>query len=95
LRIQTENTKLSIMNGKFNTKTIASIYFSCSPARVPGFISENATQGSIPSPLSLLFLSGVRLSPLGTVATTALLYQPQMIDGDCGAIGGMKIGRGN
>jgi hypothetical protein len=41
-------------------------------------------------------LSGVRLSPLGTAATTGLLYQPQMIDeGDCGAIGGMKVGRGN
>jgi hypothetical protein len=40
--------------------------------------------------------SGVRLNQLGTVATTGLLYQPQMIDdGDCGAIGGMKIGRGN
>jgi hypothetical protein len=24
-----------------------------------------------------------------------LLYQPQMIDDDCGAIGGMRIGRGN
>jgi hypothetical protein len=36
-------------------------------------------------------LSGVRLSPLGTAATTGLLYQPQMIDnGDCGT-----IGRGN
>jgi hypothetical protein len=34
----------------------------------------------------------VRLSPLGTAATTGLLYQPRMIDvGDCGAIGGMKI----
>jgi hypothetical protein len=33
---------------------------------------------------------------LGTVATSGLLYKPQMIDeGDCGAIGGMKIGRGN
>jgi hypothetical protein len=43
-----------------------------------------------------VLLSGVRLSPLGTEATTGLLYQPQMIDdGDCGAIGGMKIGRGN
>jgi hypothetical protein len=41
-------------------------------------------------------ISGVRLSPLGTAATTALLYQPQMIDdGDCGAMVGMKIGRGN
>jgi hypothetical protein len=44
----------------------------------------------------LLFFSGVRLSPLGTVATTGLLYQPLMIDdGDCGEVGGMKIGRGN
>jgi hypothetical protein len=41
-------------------------------------------------------VSGVRLSPLGTAATTGLLYQPQMIDdGDCLEIGGMKIGRGN
>jgi hypothetical protein len=41
-------------------------------------------------------LSGVRLSPLGTAATTGPLYQPQMIDDvDCGAIGGMKIDRGN
>jgi hypothetical protein len=31
-----------------------------------------------------------------TAATSGLLYQPQMIgEGDCGAIGGMKIGRGN
>jgi hypothetical protein len=37
-------------------------------------------------------LNGVTLSPLGTVPTTGLLYQPQMIDdGDCGAIDGMKI----
>jgi hypothetical protein len=43
-----------------------------------------------------IILSGVRLSPLGTAATTGLSYQPQMIDeGDCGATGGMKIGRGN
>jgi hypothetical protein len=34
---------------------------------------------------------------LGTEATTAgLFYQPRMIgDGDCGEIGGIKIGRGN
>jgi hypothetical protein len=38
----------------------------------------------------------VRLSPLGTQATSGLLYQPQMIDyGDCGAIHGMKFGRRN
>jgi hypothetical protein len=30
---------------------------------------------------------------LGTAATTGLLYQPRMIgDGDCGEIGGMKVG---
>jgi hypothetical protein len=33
-----------------------------------------------------IILSGVRLSLLGTPATTGLLYQPQMLhDGDCGA----------
>jgi hypothetical protein len=33
---------------------------------------------------------------LGTEATSGLLYKPQMIyEDDCGAIGGMKIGRGN
>jgi hypothetical protein len=33
---------------------------------------------------------------MGTAATSDLLYRPQMIDeDDCGAIGGMKIGRGN
>jgi hypothetical protein len=36
------------------------------------------------------------VSPLGTAATIGLLYQPQMTDdGDYGAIGGMKIDRGN
>jgi hypothetical protein len=44
----------------------------------------------------IIILSGVRLSPLGTAATTSLLYQAQMIDdGDCGAIGGIKIDTGN
>jgi hypothetical protein len=37
-------------------------------------------------------LSGVGLSPLCIAAITGLLYQPQMIDdGDCGAIGGMRL----
>jgi hypothetical protein len=48
---------------------------------------------------TVLFLGGgggVGLSPLGTAATSGLLYKPQMIDeGDCGPIGEMKIGRGN
>jgi hypothetical protein len=40
--------------------------------------------------------NGARLSLLSTAASAGLLYQPQMIDdGDCGAIGGMKIGRGS
>jgi hypothetical protein len=38
----------------------------------------------------------VGLSPLGTAATSGLLYKPKIIDeGDCGAIGEMKIDRGN
>jgi hypothetical protein len=45
--------------------------------------------------ISEYFSHGVRLSPLGTAATTDLLYQPQMIDGDCEGIGGMRICRGN
>jgi hypothetical protein len=44
----------------------------------------------------IITISGVGLSPPGTAATSGLLYKPQMIDeGDCGAIGGMKIDRGN
>jgi hypothetical protein len=44
----------------------------------------------------IIILSGVRLSPLGTAATTGLLCQAQMIDDDdCGSTGGIKIGRGN
>jgi hypothetical protein len=39
-----------------------------------------------------IIVSGVGLSPLGTAATSGLLYKPQTIDeGDCGAIGGMRI----
>jgi hypothetical protein len=68
-------------NIKINEDETHGIYFSRS-RRPPIFF--------------FIILSGVRLSPLGTAATTGLLYQPQMIDdGDCGAIGGMKIGRGN
>jgi hypothetical protein len=44
----------------------------------------------------IIIISGVRLSPLGTAATIGLLHQPQIIDdGDWGAIGGIKMGRGN
>jgi hypothetical protein len=42
-----------------------------------------------------LFLVGWD-SLLGSAATTGLLYRPQMIDdGDCGAIGGLKMDRVN
>jgi hypothetical protein len=44
---------------------------------------------------SFFFLGGVRLSPLGTSATVGLLYQPRTIDDDYGAVGGIRIGRGN
>jgi hypothetical protein len=40
------------------------------------------------------FSHGVRLSPLGTAALFGLLYQPRMIDDECGAVRGMRIGRG-
>jgi hypothetical protein len=47
-------------------------------------------------PVFFFIISGVGLSPLGTAATSGLVFKPQMIDeGDCGAIGGMKFGRGN
>jgi hypothetical protein len=44
----------------------------------------------------IIIIGRVGLSPSGTAAASGLLYKPQMIDeGDCGAIGGMKIGRGH
>jgi hypothetical protein len=49
-----------------------------------------------PAIFFFIIISGVGLSPPGNAATSGLLYKPQMIvEGDCGAIGGMKIGRGN
>jgi hypothetical protein len=50
----------------------------------------------LPRSTVFFLFCGVGLSLLGTAATSGLLYKSQMIDeGDCGAIGGMKIGRGN
>jgi hypothetical protein len=49
------------------------------------------------SPILLSFiilLSGVRQNSLGTAATIGLLYQTQMIV-EFGAVGGMRIDRGN
>jgi hypothetical protein len=49
-----------------------------------------------PKLIIIIIIGRVGLSALGTAATSGLLYKSQMIDkGDCGAIGGIKIGRGN
>jgi hypothetical protein len=57
---------------------------------------KNSSVQSLTSAGFFVILSGVRFCPLGIAANIGLLYQRQMIDdGDCGAIGGMKIGRGN
>jgi hypothetical protein len=46
--------------------------------------------------MSIIFFLKLCGATLGTAATSGLLYQPRMIgDGDCGDIGGMKIGREN
>jgi hypothetical protein len=65
-----------------------------------GQVDTHATESLVPEPRHFLFyyfiIGGLGLSPLRTAATSGLLYKPQMIDdGDCGAIGGMKIGSGN
>jgi hypothetical protein len=69
-----------------------------SPPLVPILSQINpvhTTTSCFSSPVSVS-LGGVRLSPLGTSATVALLYQPRMIDDDdYGALGGMRTGRGN
>jgi hypothetical protein len=68
------------------------------PTSKAGFDKIDITRLDPSRPYRVLttFLSGVRQSPLVTAATTGLLYQPQMIDdGDCGVIGGIKIGMGN
>jgi hypothetical protein len=47
-------------------------------------------------PASCFFYWWGGTKSLGTAGTSGLLYKLQMIDeDDCGAIGGMKIGRGN
>jgi hypothetical protein len=59
---------------------------------------EREKNGKDPHLTSPLIKLNLNLSggTLGTAATAGPLYQPQMIgDGDCGEIGGIKIGRGN
>jgi hypothetical protein len=43
----------------------------------------------------LVSWGGLRLSPLGTSAAIWPIDQPRMIDDECGAVDGMRIGRGN
>jgi hypothetical protein len=73
-----------------------SYYVTCKPNTASVLtIPELATKYFVVI-IIVIIISGVRLSPFGTAATTCLLYQPKMIDnGDCRAMGGMKIGRGN
>jgi hypothetical protein len=47
-----------------------------------------------PPPPQVFFSQGVRLIPLGTAAIVCRIV-PVPDDHDCGAIGGMRIGRGN
>jgi hypothetical protein len=56
---------------------------------IPNFVASVEPEALLPCPgcpsLVHIIISRVGLSPLGTAATTGLLYQPQMIDdGDCG-----------
>jgi hypothetical protein len=66
--------------------------------RAPILYHKSRLAGAIVTTSIQIFffiLSGVRLSPLGTAATIGLSYQPQRIDdGDRGAIGRRKIGKG-
>jgi hypothetical protein len=71
----------SVMSYKIRIFTLRGLAMSNGPHRICIFF--------------LVSLGGVRLSPLGTSATVDLLYQPQMIDDDYGAVGGMRIGRRN
>jgi hypothetical protein len=43
----------------------------------------------------LVSYGGMRLNHLVRRPLTGLLYQPRLIDEDCGAVGGTKVGRGN
>jgi hypothetical protein len=59
-------------------------------------MGSSPVQGVLAIVYFIIILSGVRLSLLVLRPLTGLLYQPHMIgDGDCGEIGGMKIGKGN
>jgi hypothetical protein len=68
------------------------------PSKWPTDLRPRCTSSGLPiSPIIINYYywwGGTKT--LGTAATSGLLYKPQMIDeDDCGAVGGMKIGRGN
>jgi hypothetical protein len=57
---------------------------------------HNQLRYSVPPLLKYYDFFYLRGGALGTAGTTGLFFQPRMIgDGDCGEIGGMKIGSGN
>jgi hypothetical protein len=62
--------------------------------KVAHWLSDSAFFGSMLLFFFYYWWGGTK--SLGTAATSGLLYKPQMIgEDDCGAIGGIKIGRGN
>jgi hypothetical protein len=59
-------------------------------------ICDDTTVIRIKREIRIFFILWGGTKSLGTAATSGLLYKPQMIDeDDCGAICGMKTGRGN
>jgi hypothetical protein len=72
-------------------------YSHCIWFRPPQFESKH--MGNVLYHIRILFFlvswAGLRLSPLGTLTTTGLLYQLRVIDDECEAVGGMRIGRRN
>jgi hypothetical protein len=56
---------------------------------------DEATNLKIEGIIIIIIIDEVRPSPFGTAATIGLLYQPQIIDDYCGAVGGMRTCRGN
>jgi hypothetical protein len=58
--------------------------------------TKSVPYGSLKSDSIIIFFLWGGTKSQGTAATSGILYKPQMIgEDDCGAIGGMKIGREN
>jgi hypothetical protein len=65
------------------------------PVLIPESLSVSSGAGTIGQIVADV-LSGLSLTPpQETSPLIGLLYQPQMTDDECGAVAGMRIGRGN